>query len=147
MKRLALALALLLGCYNSHSIRPAELPNLNGYTRDNPTELHDFGGQPIWMDKRSKLYLTPNGGSTLGGRFDRIAVQGGRFVGKTDDGQVVNLRLPDISEASVDTYSRGQTIAGWVTAGVIVVGAVLAYFLLSWQQSGSCATSACQGMQ
>ena len=147
MKRLAVALSLFLGCYNSHDVRPAELPSLNGYAKDHPAEVHDYQGRPIRLDQRSKLFLTPHGGSTVGGQFDRIAVQGGLFVGKTNDGKIVSLRLPDISEASVDTYSRGQTIAGWVMAGVVVVGAVLAFTLLSLQQSGSCGSSAsCAGI-
>ena len=147
MKRIALALSLQLGCYASHDVRPNELPSLNGWTRDTPTELHDFRGRPIRVDERSRLYLTAEGGDTVGGEFDRIAVQGGRFVGRTTDGKVVNLQLPQISEASVDTYSRGRTIAGWITVGALVVGAVLAFTVLSLQQSGSCgASTSCAGI-
>src|SRR5215831_7708332 len=116
------ALMLLAACYNAHSIRPTEVTNLNGYSKDHPAEVHEWSGKPVAVTARDRVNLTRSSGEVVGGHFDRIVVEGGRFVGQTDDGQVVNLLLPDIQEASVDKYSRGETIAGWIMAGVVVIG-------------------------
>jgi hypothetical protein len=146
--RIALGTAILMllaACYNTHSIRPTEVANLNGYTKDHPAEVHEWSGKPVSVTGNDKVNLTRSSGEVVGGHFDRIAVQGGRFVGRTDDGQVVNLLLPDIQEASIDKYSRGETLAGWIMTGVVVIGGILVLTLVSLQQSGHCPTASCSG--
>src|SRR5262245_26634056 len=117
MRCLSLALTLLLfatttACYNAHGIRQSELGKLAGYRRGVAVEVQDFSGRTIDFDERAKLFLVRQNGDQAGGHFDSIDIQEGRFLGRTDDGKNVNLLLRDVQQASIDTYSRGQTIAG-----------------------------------
>lgn len=129
-------------CYNAHGIRPSELPRLDGYPA-RPIEVPDTAGRTITLDRKSKIYLYRVGGDRVGGRFEGIDVRGGRLIGRIDDGQAVDLKLGEIQEVSVDTYSRGQTIAAIVVGSALLVAGIVIALAVSLEQPGYCGRNVC----
>jgi hypothetical protein len=145
--RIALSVAALTfsaGCYNAHGLHPNQLSELNGYQSTRGSrEIRDGQGRDVRFDERSRLYLYRQNGERVGGRFDSIYVHDQYFAGKTADGQVLNLWLPEIQEVSVDAYSRGQTIAGIIIATAVVVGGIVLLATLNRDQNGWCGHPVC----
>jgi hypothetical protein len=145
---LAACLAVIVatsGCYNAYGLRRDQLAKLDGYRADQSkvVALTERSGHPITFDQDSRLYLYGPEGARAGGRFDWINVQQGRLSGYVRGEGEVHLHLDQVSEASVDVYSRKGTIAGLVTLGALVVAAVVVLVVVDLDQKGYCGRTIC----
>jgi hypothetical protein len=120
----AFVLVGLAGCTTTARVRPSELGRLDGYglqgERPVEPELETIDGGRVKMADDSKLYLDLPVGQ-VGGRFAAIEVRDGYFAGRTDDAQVIQTPVDQISAAAVQRPNHAGTIL-WVVGGLLSLG-------------------------
>ncbi len=126
----------LVGCHRPHYVNTYELKNLESFEAGTEVILVDIGGQALEFDENSELSLVTSDGLGPAHRYSSIRIQGGEFIGFTQDGQTVRVALESVHRAVVGDYDplaawlEGAAITGTVLVGVVVVSFVLLLALL-----------------
>jgi hypothetical protein len=139
---LALALA---GCATTDYISPGQLARLDGFdaqgTPSSGRPVETLDGHPMRVDGDTTLTLDVPG-RPAGARFASIRVQDGMFLGKTLDGQEVDVPLSAVRAVKVE--QPPDMTAAMIVGGILGGLALGALGVIAWglNQHGEAATAA-----